>query len=61
LFTRVLTRCYKLFYSNIFSNNTNFAVKAGLGIVKVGIAAFVGTPDEVALIRMTADGRLPVN
>jgi solute carrier family 25 oxoglutarate transporter 11 len=25
------------------------------------IGAFVGTPAEVALIRMTADGRLPVS
>ena len=25
-----------------------------------GIAAYIGTPAEVALIRMTADGRLPI-
>jgi solute carrier family 25 oxoglutarate transporter 11 len=32
-------------------------MKMGLGITAGGIGAFVGTPAEVALIRMTADGR----
>ncbi|XP_058809671.1 mitochondrial 2-oxoglutarate/malate carrier protein-like [Phymastichus coffea] len=36
----------------------NFLTKAGLGMVAGCIGAFVGTPAEVALIRMTADGRL---
>ena len=35
----------------------NFFMKMGLGITAGGIGAFVGTPAEVALIRMTADGR----
>ena len=39
----------------------NFFMKMGLGITAGGIGAFVGTPAEVALIRMTADGRLPVD
>ena len=26
-----------------------------------GVGAFIGTPAELALIRMTSDGRLPVN
>lgn len=30
-----------------------------LGMVAGGVGAFVGTPAEVSLIRMTADGRLP--
>lgn len=38
----------------------NFLTKAGLGMVAGSIGAFVGTPAEVALIRMTADGRLPL-
>ena len=35
----------------------NFAMKALIGITAGGIGAFVGTPAEVALIRMTSDGR----
>ena len=34
-------------------------MKAGLGMVAGIMGSFVGTPAEVALIRMTADGRLP--
>lgn len=37
----------------------NFFTKALIGVTAGGIGAFVGTPAEVALIRMTADGRLP--
>ncbi|KAI4456974.1 mitochondrial dicarboxylate carrier-related [Holotrichia oblita] len=37
-----------------------FAVKAALGMVAGIAGAFVGTPAEVALIRMTSDGRLPL-
>ncbi|VEN56785.1 unnamed protein product [Callosobruchus maculatus] len=36
-----------------------FAVKAAIGMISGMCGAFVGTPAEVALIRMTADGRLP--
>ncbi|XP_067879701.1 mitochondrial 2-oxoglutarate/malate carrier protein [Heterodontus francisci] len=39
----------------------NFFLKAGIGMTAGAIGAFVGTPAEVSLIRMTADGRLPVN
>ncbi|XP_038642744.1 mitochondrial 2-oxoglutarate/malate carrier protein [Scyliorhinus canicula] len=38
----------------------NFLLKAGIGMTAGAIGAFVGTPAEVSLIRMTADGRLPV-
>ncbi|KAL7301735.1 hypothetical protein TKK_0005731 [Trichogramma kaykai] len=38
----------------------NFITKAGLGMAAGCVGAFVGTPAEVALIRMTADGRLPL-
>jgi len=37
----------------------SFFVKAALGMTAGVVGAFVGTPAEVALIRMTADGRLP--
>ena len=33
------------------------AMKMGIGMVAGGVGATVGTPAEVALIRMTADGR----
>lgn len=36
-----------------------FFVKAALGMTAGVVGAFVGTPAEVSLIRMTADGRLP--
>ena len=38
-----------------------FFMKAALGMTAGGIGAFVGTPAEVALIRMTSDGSLPVD
>lgn len=37
----------------------NFPTKIAIGMLSGGIGAFFGTPAEVALIRMTADGRLP--
>ncbi|XP_028029248.1 mitochondrial 2-oxoglutarate/malate carrier protein [Bombyx mandarina] len=39
--------------------NPGFGTKTMLGVAAGSIGAFVGTPAEVALIRMTADGRLP--
>jgi len=39
----------------------SFGMKALLGMGAGGSAAFVGTPAEVALIRMTSDGSLPVD
>lgn len=48
-----------------FSENNKkhlgFGAKAGIGIFSGGVAAYIGTPAEVALIRMTADGKLPPN
>lgn len=38
----------------------SFLMKASLGMFAGAIGAFVGTPAEVSLIRMTTDGRLPV-
>ncbi|VDL97884.1 unnamed protein product [Schistocephalus solidus] len=37
-----------------------FLAKVGIGMTAGVIGSFVGTPTEVCLIRMTADGRLPV-
>merc|ERR1719219_1275193 len=37
----------------------NFFMKAALGMTAGATGAFVGTPAEVALIRMTSDGHLP--
>uniref|UniRef100_A0A8R1DNK3 Mitochondrial 2-oxoglutarate/malate carrier protein n=1 Tax=Caenorhabditis japonica TaxID=281687 RepID=A0A8R1DNK3_CAEJA len=39
----------------------SFFMKASLGMAAGGIGSFVGTPAELALIRMTGDGRLPVD
>ncbi|OQV19349.1 Mitochondrial 2-oxoglutarate/malate carrier protein [Hypsibius exemplaris] len=39
----------------------NFLQKTGIAIVAGSIAATVGTPAELSMIRMTADGRLPVD
>lgn len=41
------------------NSNPGFLTKAGIGIFSGGVAAYIGTPAEVALIRMTADGKLP--
>ncbi|GBP56326.1 hypothetical protein EVAR_28906_1 [Eumeta japonica] len=38
-----------------------FGAKTALGVIAGGVGAYVGTPAEVALIRMTADGRLPAD
>lgn len=38
-----------------------FLMKAGLGMAAGASGAFIGTPAEVALIRMTSDGTLPVD
>jgi len=38
-----------------------FFMKAALGMTAGATGAFVGTPAEVSLIRMTADGTLPVD
>lgn len=39
----------------------NFATKAGIGMTAGAVGSIIGTPAEVALIRMTTDGRLPVH
>lgn len=47
-------------YSKNNTVNLSFVQKAGIGIFSGGVAAFVGTPAEVALIRMSTDKNLPV-
>lgn len=37
----------------------SFSKKVAFGMTAGGIGAFIGTPAELALIRMTSDGRLP--
>lgn len=39
--------------------NISFVKKCGFGMIAGGTGAFIGTPAELALIRMTSDGRLP--
>lgn len=36
-----------------------FAMKALMGMAAGAVGAFIGTPAEISLIRMTSDGRLP--
>jgi len=46
-------------FSNPDGSPPGFFMKAGLGMAAGASGAFVGTPAEVALIRMTSDGSLP--
>lgn len=46
-------------YSGPDGKPPGFFMKAALGMAAGVVGSFVGTPAEVALIRMTADGRLP--
>ncbi|CAH2044187.1 unnamed protein product, partial [Iphiclides podalirius] len=39
----------------------SFPTKLGIASVSGGMAAIIGNPAEVALVRMTADGRLPAD
>ncbi|CAD6193994.1 unnamed protein product [Caenorhabditis auriculariae] len=57
--TRLGTYTYLLEKFSKDSASTSFAMKASLGMAAGAIGSFVGTPAELALIRMTSDGRLP--
>jgi len=48
-------------FSNPDGSPPSFLTKAALGMAAGACGAFVGTPAEVALIRMTSDGNLPVD
>lgn len=41
--------------------NPSFVANLLIGMTAGAVGAFVGTPSEVALIRMTSDGRLPLD
>ena len=43
------------------NSSISFYQKVMIGMLAGGIGAFLGTPAEVALVRMTADGRLPIH
>lgn len=42
-----------------YTESPNFSNKAIMAALAGSAGAFVGTPAEVALVRMTSDGRLP--
>jgi solute carrier family 25 oxoglutarate transporter 11 len=42
------------------SKAPSLASKLGFGLVSGGIGAFIGTPSELALVRMTADSKKPL-
>lgn len=48
-------------FSNKDGSPPSFLTKAALGMTAGACGAFVGTPAEVALIRMTSDGNLPAD
>lgn len=48
-------------FSSTDGTPPGFFMKAGLGMSAGATGAFVGTPAEVALIRMTSDGNLPLD
>ena len=58
IFVGVYTYLFEKF-SNPDGSPPGFFKKAGLGMSAGACGAFVGTPAEIALIRMTADGNLP--
>ncbi|XP_055313538.1 mitochondrial 2-oxoglutarate/malate carrier protein-like [Sitodiplosis mosellana] len=47
-------------YKNKYEGQPGLLASMLMGIIAGATGAFVGTPAEVALIRMTADGRLPI-
>ena len=42
-------------------NDISFQAKLGMGSISGAIGSFVGTPSEVALVRMSADSKLPID
>lgn len=42
------------------ANDISFATKLRMGCISGGIGSFVGTPSELALVRMSADSKAPV-
>lgn len=50
----------RLWFSRKTQVEPKLIMRMGMGMVAGACGALVGTPAEVALIRMTADGRLPI-
>lgn len=48
-------------YKKHYKSEPTLLGRMGMGVTAGAFGAFVGTPAEVVLIRMTADGRLPVD
>ncbi|KAG7344568.1 mitochondrial carrier protein [Nitzschia inconspicua] len=44
----------------VSKNDIAFATKLGMGCISGGIGSLAGTPSEVALVRMSADSKLPL-
>ncbi|KAH8416698.1 hypothetical protein KR222_007503 [Zaprionus bogoriensis] len=47
-------------YRNRYARDPNIVASMVMGTIAGAVGAFIGTPAEVALVRMTSDGRLPV-
>lgn len=43
------------------ANDISFSTKLGMGCMSGGIGSFVGTPSELALVRMSADSKAPIH
>ena len=50
---------YEKFSSDKGKTPPSFGVKFSIGLASGAVGAFVGTPSEVTLIRMTSDGNAP--
>ncbi|XP_076358006.1 mitochondrial 2-oxoglutarate/malate carrier protein-like isoform X1 [Tachypleus tridentatus] len=61
-YTTVRMGVYSTLFEKISKDGKppNFFMKAGIGMTAGAVGAFFGTPAEISLIRMTADGRLPI-
>ncbi|KAG6447488.1 hypothetical protein O3G_MSEX004986 [Manduca sexta] len=46
-------------YHTRYYGSPIYPVRVAMGLIAGGVGAFIGTPADVALVRMTADGRLP--
>ncbi|XP_003745435.1 mitochondrial 2-oxoglutarate/malate carrier protein [Galendromus occidentalis] len=59
-YTTVRMGVYTSLFEYVSGNSKpNFLTKAAMAMFAGAVGAFVGTPAEVALVRMTTDGRLP--
>ncbi|XP_055382297.1 mitochondrial 2-oxoglutarate/malate carrier protein-like isoform X2 [Condylostylus longicornis] len=47
-------------YKNQYGTKPGYASRLFMGMIAGAVGSFLGTPTEIILIRMTADGRLPI-